>query len=146
MVLTIVLTLKLTNKSVKIRSKAHFCKIENLKTIITLEAFQMLCRDLYLPFTAVLTAAGLSQRKGHFGFSNFDHTWQILNKDLSSSYRQRISYSIIRSKRSRALYKWFKKGPSWKQMLFSTLPEPLPVRCLYQIFFQTSEYYINWIV
>ena len=31
--------------------------------VTTLEAFQMLCRDLYLPFTAVLTVAGLSQRK-----------------------------------------------------------------------------------
>ena len=58
----------------KIRFKAHFCKIENLKSVITLEAFQMLCRDLYLPFTAVLTVAGLSQRKDHFEFSNFDHT------------------------------------------------------------------------
>ena len=131
---------------IKIRSKAHFCKIENLKSIITLEAFQMLCRDLYLPFTAVLTVAGLSQRKGHFGFSNFHHTWRILNQDLPSSYRQRISYSIIRSKRSRAWYKWFKKGPSWKQMFFSTLPEPLPVRCEYQIFFQSSEYKLDYLV
>ena len=34
----------------------------------------MLCRDLYLPFTAILTVAGLSQRKDQFEFSNFDHT------------------------------------------------------------------------
>ena len=41
---------------------ASLCKIENLKAVTSLEAFQMLCRDLYLPFTAVLTVAGLSQR------------------------------------------------------------------------------------
>ena len=31
----------------------------------------MLCRDLYLPFTAVLTVAGLSQRKDQFEFPKF---------------------------------------------------------------------------
>ena len=47
----------------KVIPKAFICKIEDLKMVTTLEAFQMLCRDLYLPFTAVLTVAGLSQRK-----------------------------------------------------------------------------------
>ena len=115
----------------KLRSKAHFCKIENQKIIITLEAFQMLCRDLYLPFTAVLTVAGLSQRKDLFTFPKFlSFLTRIFNQDLTVSYRERIRYSIVRDRRSRKLYKmymyWFNSG--WKQMFFSKPPERLPVR------------------
>ena len=31
-------------------------------------------------------------------------------------------------------------------MFFSTLPEPLPVRCENQIFFQSSEYKLDYLV
>ena len=137
------MSLKLVKKLWKVRSKAHFCKIENQKIIITLEAFQMLCRDLYLPFTAVLTVAGLSQRKDHFEFDliNFDHsklTKRTFNQDLTVSYRERIRYSIVRNRRSRKLFKmymyWFNSG--WKQIFFSKIPERLPVRgeCHHRIF------------
>ena len=123
----------------KVLSKAFLCKIEDLKMVTTLEAFQMLCRDLYLPFTAVLTVAGLSQRKDR---SNVHmHTFFPIDQamgyssyiqDLTFSYRERISYSIIRDKRTRNAYKMYKKWvnlESWKQLLFSTPPERLPVRC-----------------
>ena len=99
----------------------------------------MLCRDLYLPFTAVLTVAGLSQRKDHFEFTNFaprtpnlGHFLKIEIRDLTQSYKDRISYSIIRDKRSRRIYKFYKKWSNlegWKQLFFSTPPERLPVRC-----------------
>ena len=61
-------------------------------------------------------------------------------KDLNPSYKDRISYSIIRDKRSRRIYKFYKKWSNlegWKQLFFSTPPERLPVRCEFRTQAQT---------
>ena len=61
--------------------------------------------------------------------------WATLKNEIidpTLSYKDRISYSIIRDKRSRRIYKFYKKWSNlegWKQLFFSTPPERLPVRC-----------------